>query len=381
MNGKWSEDNMEGKMKILNCSFVAFWMKHFYHIGGRKEKKRKHMAIEKDINVSTGTEIVAAKNFTNENPPVPEKGMLENLRCMVVEAWKHSDFLCKGHILSALEDDLYNVYSSAKTSKALWIAHEKKYKTEDAYLKNFVFAKFLDYKMVGSKTVGTQVEELQVLIHNLIAKGMVINEAFQVDVVIEKLPPSWRVFKNYLKHKRKEMSLEYLVIRLKIKEDNKLAERKSRGNSTIMGANFIEEAAPNNNKRKKPSGQRKEQNKKKFKGSCYNCEKARHKAPDFGNPKEWWIDFRATRHVCVVKEAFATYAPVGPEEELYMGNTVTTKVEGYGKIFLKMTSVKVLTLNNVLHVPTIRKNLVSTSLLVKNGFKCVFVSDKLHLIY
>jgi len=36
----------------------------------------------------------------------------------------------------------------------------------------------------------------------------------------------------------------------------------------------------------------------------------------------------------------------------------------------------VLTLNNVLHVSTIRKNLVSTSLLVKNGFKCVFVSDK-----
>ena len=43
---------------------------------------------------------------------------------------------------------------------------------------------------------------------------------------------------------------------------------------------------------------------------------------------------------------------------------------------LKMTSGKVLTLNNILHVPTIRKNLVSNALLVKNGFKCVLVSDK-----
>ena len=41
-----------------------------------------------------------------------------------------------------------------------------------------------------------------------------------------------------------------------------------------------------------------------------------------------------------------------------------------------MTSGKTLTLKNVLHVPEIRKNLVSTSLLVKNGFKVVFVSDK-----
>ncbi|XP_070042520.1 uncharacterized protein [Nicotiana tomentosiformis] len=95
-----------------------------------------------------------------------------------------------------------------------------------------------------------------------------------------------------------------------------------------------------------------------------------------GNPKEWWIDSRDTRHICVVKEAFATYSIAGPEEELSIKNTATTKIEGCGKIFLKMTSGKVLMLNNVLHVPTIRKNLVSTSLLVKNRFKCVFVSEK-----
>ena len=40
-----------------------------------------------------------------------------------------------------------------------------------------------------------------------------------------------------------------------------------------------------------------------------------------------------------------------------------------------MTSDKELTLNDVLHVPEIRKNLVSGSLLSKKGFKLVFVSD------
>ncbi|KAL7238289.1 hypothetical protein ACSBR2_004404 [Camellia fascicularis] len=51
-----------------------------------------------------------------------------------------------------------------------------------------------------------------------------------------------------------------------------------------------------------------------------------------------------------------------------MGNSSTSKVEGQGKIVLKMTSGKELTLNNVVHVPDIRKNLVSGSLLIKNGF-------------
>ena len=48
---------------------------------------------------------------------------------------------------------------------------------------------------------------------------MVVNEAFQVAAMIEKLPPLWNDFKNYLKHKHKEMKLEDLVIRLKIEED------------------------------------------------------------------------------------------------------------------------------------------------------------------
>lgn len=151
-------------------------------------------------------------------------------------------------------------------------------------------------------------------------------------------------------------------------------------------------------------------NKKRFKGSCYNCGKPGHRSSEcrapknvnknkgqanivedddidnlcdvlsecnlVGNPKEWWIDSGATRHVCADKGMFKSYALSGPEEKMYMGNSSTSKVEGVGDICLKMTSGKTVTLKNVLHVPEIRKNLVSTSLLVKNGFKVVFVSDK-----
>ena len=44
---------------------------------------------------------------------------------------------------------------------------------------------------------------------------------------------------------------------------------------------------------------------------------------------------------------------------------------------LKMNSGKVLTLNNVLYVPELRRNLISISLLDKNGFKYVTVSEKI----
>ena len=91
---------------------------------------------------------------------------------------------------------------------------EKKYKTEDARAKEFVIGKFLKYNMVNTKTVIKQVEEIQVLIHALNADACAISEQFQVGSIIEKLPPSWRDFKVYLKHKRREMSMEDLILRL-----------------------------------------------------------------------------------------------------------------------------------------------------------------------
>ncbi|TMW94027.1 hypothetical protein EJD97_010860 [Solanum chilense] len=102
---------------------------------------------------------LGVQKFTSEETLMPTAYMPDREKFMIIEAWKHADFLCKGYILSALEDDLYNVYSEMSTSIELWDALEKKYKTEDACLKKFVVTKFLDYKMVDSKTVGSQVQD------------------------------------------------------------------------------------------------------------------------------------------------------------------------------------------------------------------------------
>ena len=97
----------------------------------------------------------------------------------VIEAWKHSDFLCKNYILNGLVDSLYNVYFSFTTKKGLWDALEKKYKTEDVGTKKFIVGQFLDFKMIDSITLINQVEELQILINKIHVEGMMINEAFR----------------------------------------------------------------------------------------------------------------------------------------------------------------------------------------------------------
>ncbi|GJT10873.1 pol polyprotein [Tanacetum coccineum] len=85
------------------------------------------------------------------------------------------------------------------------------------------------------------VQDLQVLLHDIHAEGMTLSETFQVAAIIEKLPPSWVEFKNYLKHKQKEMSVEDLVVRLRIEEDNKLAQKDTYTPDSAK-ANMVEHA-------------------------------------------------------------------------------------------------------------------------------------------
>ena len=96
------------------------------------------------------------------------------------------------------------------------------------------------------------------------------------------------------------------------------------------------------------------------------------------NSKNWVVDSGATRHICANKDGFTSYTPVGDDEKVvYLGDSHIAQVLGKGKVMLKLTSGKTMALNNVLHVPNIRENLVSVALLGKVGVKVSFESDKI----
>ena len=52
------------------------------------------------------------------------------------------------------------------------------------------------------------------------------------------------------------------------------------------------------------------------------------------NPKEWWLDNGATRHICCDRAAFANLVPLETGEKLYMGNSATSKIKGQRIVFI-----------------------------------------------
>ena len=73
--------------------------------------------------------------------------------------------------------------------------------------------------------------------------------------IIEKQHPASKYFKKYLKHNRKEVNIEDLIIKCHIEEDNRGSEKKEAHTSIEVKANFVEhDQSSKENKNNKGKG-------------------------------------------------------------------------------------------------------------------------------
>ncbi|KAB2595294.1 hypothetical protein D8674_030744 [Pyrus ussuriensis x Pyrus communis] len=166
----------------------------------------------------------------------------------------------------------------------------------DFLAKNYILNgfRYLKYQMVDDKSVEAQSHELQKIAHEIISEGMVLNDQFQVAVIIDKLPPTWKNFKNSLRHKTKGFSLESLITRLRIEEEARKQEMKEEilvVSSNQKATNFnrnqtLAVLKPNGKNMKiqnKNHNKRLNNNTNKF--ECYNYHKLGHLARNCKNKK------------------------------------------------------------------------------------------------
>ncbi|PON99483.1 Zinc finger, CCHC-type, partial [Trema orientale] len=359
---------------------------------------------------------------TSEKPILPAEP--DERQTKEYESWVEKDFLCKNFILNGLSDDLYDYYNSDKSAKEIWDALQKKYDTEEAGTKKYAVSRYLKYQMTDDKSVEVQSHELQMISHEIISEGMSLDEQFQVAVLIDKLPPSWKDFKSVLRHKTKEFSLESLITRLRIEEE---ARKQDQKDEVLVVSNNKKKSTPavlkpngknmkNQNRNRNQNRNNKNQNRNAPQNQngqqppsrndseqfiCYNCNKPGHMARNcrnrrrpapqanlteeqliamiseiniVGGSEGWWVDTGASRHVCNNRALFKTYSET-EDKKVLLGDSHTTIVAGTGEVELKFTSGKTLILKDVLHTPEMRKNLVSGYLLNKGGFTQTIGAD------
>nr|GEV06252.1 zinc finger, CCHC-type [Tanacetum cinerariifolium] len=108
-----------------------------------------------------------------------------------------------GYVLTTLMPELLE----DATAKELWDLLESKYMAEDFSSKKFLVSNFNNYKMVDSRPVMEQYNELLRILGQYTQHGLKMDESISFSSIVNKLPPSWKDFKHTLKHGKDDLSL------------------------------------------------------------------------------------------------------------------------------------------------------------------------------
>nr|GEV39064.1 zinc finger, CCHC-type [Tanacetum cinerariifolium] len=133
------------------------------------------------------------------------------------EKWENDDYICTGHILNGMSDSLFDIYQNVESAKELWDSLEYKYMAKDALSKKFLVSNFNNYKMVDSRPVMEQFNELLRILGQYTQHGLKMDESISVSSVIDKFPHSWKDFNPTLKYDKDDLSLVQLGSHLRCK--------------------------------------------------------------------------------------------------------------------------------------------------------------------
>ncbi|GKC60683.1 zinc finger, CCHC-type containing protein [Tanacetum coccineum] len=261
--------------------------------------------------------------------------------------FENDNFICRGHILNAMSDLLFDVYQNYSTARELWNTLEERYFTKDTTSKKFIVSKFNSYKMIDSRPIMDQMYELEHILSMFTQNNMNMNESIQVASIIDKLPFTWKDVKKNLKHHKDDLSLKDLGKHLLIEEQYHLENKANDDTSKVYVMEEKGESSKIGGKKRRHNDkdERKPKKNKKY-VICYNCKKRGHfkrecralkKKQDGGNDnkskdnnfvamisealshedkRSWLVDSGATQHVCNDQAMFKTYEP--SDSMLYM---------------------------------------------------------------
>ena len=128
----------------------------------------------------------------------------------------------------------------------------KKYILEDVGTQKYVIRNFKNFQMTEDKDVSSQIHDYHLLINDLAIEDIKLHESFMAGYLVETLPESWKDYKNNMKHKRKQMPLEDVIIHIKIEKQNQNRDKVEKAKELSSKANVVEEKPkPENNRSRK----------------------------------------------------------------------------------------------------------------------------------
>ncbi|XXG79495.1 hypothetical protein AAC387_Pa09g0546 [Persea americana] len=323
--------------------------------------------------------------------------------------WEVLDRKALGIVRPSLSKSVTFNISKEKTTKDVMDALSRMYEKPSASNKVFLMRKLFNMKMVEGGVVAEHVNEFNTVMSQLSSVNVQFEDEIWALLVLSSLPDSWNGMVTSLSNSSGSTKLKFDDVVSAILDEE--IRRKPSGESSGSALNVGNRGR--SSEREQSHGRSKSQSKSrssKGKIECWNCGKKGHLKKDCRAPpkknkqkngnkdneasanvagdavqdalilafdyksESWVIDSGASFHAIAHKEYLKNYVQ-GDFGKVYLGDDEPCDIIGKGDVQIKLPNGSIWKLNDVRHVPSLKRNLISVGQLAISGHVTVFADD------
>lgn len=322
----------------------------------------------------------------------------ENPNEAKIEKWDRSNHMCLMVIKRSIPEMIRGSIAESETAKGFLETVEKFFAKNDKVETSSVLSKLVSMSYKGKRNIREYILEMSNLASKLKALKLELPEDLIVHLVLISLPPHFGQFKVSYNTQKEKWTLNELISHCVQEEERLKREKTESAHLATNSQNKRKRAAANSSQNKKakeqPAGVK-----------CFFCKKYGHMKNDCSKfaawkvkkgkfltfvcseinlvsaPMDsWWVDSGATTHISMsLQGCLWSRPPSDAERFIYVGDGNKVAVEAIGTFRLLFKTGCYLDLFETYVAPSIRRNLISISVLDKFGFSCSFGNNKFSL--